>query len=236
MKNKSIARQTGYRKPRVRILLICEGKKTEPQYFDELRIEYHHPEIEVCALHGDCTDPLNLVSLGCEQFLRGGDNGHGIQKPPRVFDEIYILFDRDEHPSYEEAIKKAQELNSSLYNDYKKPVRFEALPSNPCFELWLVLHYKDIFHLPSRNELFEDLKKRWNGYNKGATGLFAKTKALIPDACKRATALNATSSPLSAEKGYTGIVTLVDHLRKLHKRYTERESQSSGERRSKRLS
>ena len=236
MKSKTIARQTAYRKPRVRILLICEGKKTEPQYFDELRNAYRHPEIEVCALHGDCTDPLNLVSLGRKLFLHGGDNGHGKQMFPRAFDEIYILFDRDEHPSYEDAIEEARKLDFSLYNDFKKPVHFQALPSNPCFELWLVLHYKDIFHLPHRNELFEYLKQCWNGYNKGATEIFAKTKNLISKACERANDLNATSSPFSTEKGYTDVVTLVEHLQSLHKRYTQRDSQSSGERRSTRLS
>lgn len=209
MKSRSIARLTSFRKPRVRILLICEGKKTEPQYFEELRSAYRHPDIEVCTLHGDHTDPLNLVLFGHKRFLHGGDNGHGKRMLPHSFDEIYVLFDRDEHPSYASAIKKAQELEPSLYNDFNKPVLFKTLPSNPCFELWLVLHYREVFHLPHRNELFEELEQRWNGYDKGATRLFAKTWELVPDACKRAHKLNAGSSPLSMEKGYTGVVERV---------------------------
>lgn len=235
MKSKSIARPTAYRKPRVRILLICEGKKTEPQYFEELRSAYRHPDIEVCTLHGDHTDPLNLVLFGHNRFLHGGDNGHGKQMFPKAFDEIYILFDRDEHPSYKDAINKARELDSSLCNDFKKTVRFQALPSNPCFELWLVLHYKDISNLPSRNDLFKELKQQWNGYDKGATGLFAKTRQLMPDACKRAKKLNTGSCPLSTEKAYTGVVALVERLLELHQKYTQRGSQSSGEHCSARL-
>lgn len=94
------------------------------------------------------------------------------------------------------------------------------MPSNPCFELWLVLHYKDVSNLPHRDELFEYLKQKWNGYDKGAKGLFAKTKELLPEACKRAKNLNESSSPRSETQGYTAVVTLVERLLSLHKKYT----------------
>ena len=46
MKGSSLKRRFDTRDERVRILLICEGKKTEPNYFDELREEYSHPWIK----------------------------------------------------------------------------------------------------------------------------------------------------------------------------------------------
>ena len=114
----------------------------------------------------------------------------------------------------------AQTLDLKLRNNFNKLIVFKALPSNPCFELWLVLHYKDVSNLPHRDELFEYLKQKWNGYDKGAKGLFAKTKELLPEACKRAKNLNESSSPRSETQGYTAVVTLVERLLSLHKKYT----------------
>lgn len=100
MKGSSLTRRSNTRCARVRILLICEGKKTEPNYFDELRQEYNHPWIEVCHAHSDHTDPPNLVTFARDTFLNGYNNGHGHKFTARAFDEVYILFDKDDHPGY----------------------------------------------------------------------------------------------------------------------------------------
>lgn len=47
------------------------------------------------------------------------------------FDEIWCVFDRDEHPHVEQAIHEA------------RASRIGTALSNPCFELWLVLHVED---------------------------------------------------------------------------------------------
>lgn len=227
MKGSSLKRRSNTRGARVRILLICEGKKTEPNYFDELRQEYSHPWIEVCHAHSDHTDPPNLVTFARDTFLNGYNNGHGHKFAAQAFDEIYILFDRDEHPGYAAALQKAETIEPGLRNDFNKPAVFKALPSNPCFELWLVLHYRDVHNLPHRTTLFDELKQRWGNYDKGAAGIFARTKDLLPEACKRATALNEASSPQSDEKGYTGVVTLVERVLKLHARYAQERSKTA---------
>lgn len=229
MKGSSLKRRFNTRYERVRILLICEGKKTEPNYFDELREEYSHPWIKMRHASSHYTDPLNLVSFAKDVFLNGSIKGSGDKITALAFDEVYILFDRDDHQSYAKALREADKIaqDPDLRNDFNKRISFKALPSNPCFELWLVLHYKEVLHLPHRDDLFDDLKQRWNGYDKGATGLFAKTKDLLPDACKRAANLNQSSTPLSDEKGYTGVVTLVERVLKLHAKYAQERSKTA---------
>ena len=229
MKGSSLTRRANTRGARVRILLICEGKKTEPNYFEELRQEYNHPRIEVCHAHSDHTDPQNLVIFARDTFLSGYNNGHGHKFAAKAFDEVYILFDKDDHPGYAAALQEAEKVAKApaLRNDFNNRITFKALPSNPCFELWLVLHYREVHNLPHRTELFAELTQRWGGYDKGATGMFARTKDLLPDACTRATALNEVSSPQSDEKGYTGVVTLVERVLKLHARYVQERSKTA---------
>jgi hypothetical protein len=49
----------------------------------------------------------------------------------RAYDEIWCVFDCDEHPRLPDALQQAVDNGISV-----------AL-SNPCFELWLILHYED---------------------------------------------------------------------------------------------
>ncbi|MBN9277772.1 MAG: RloB domain-containing protein [Hyphomicrobium sp.] len=39
---------------------------------------------------------------------------------------------------------RAEQLDNTLRNDEKKLVRFFAVPSVPCFELWLLLHFENV--------------------------------------------------------------------------------------------
>lgn len=47
------------------------------------------------------------------------------------FDEIWCVFDVDAHPNLAQAVNEARQSGISV------------AVSNPCFELWLILHYED---------------------------------------------------------------------------------------------
>jgi hypothetical protein len=51
-------------------------------------------------------------------------------------------------PGSTDAINRAATFHRKLSNDERKRVSFVDVPSVPCFELWLLLHYADIqaFH------------------------------------------------------------------------------------------
>jgi hypothetical protein len=57
------------------------------------------------------------------------------------WEEVYCVFDRDNHYYFADAISKAQMLNARFE---KKGKEFKAIPSNPCFELWFLLHSRSI--------------------------------------------------------------------------------------------
>ena len=52
----------------------------------------------------------------------------------------------------------AEELDGKLRNDNKQTVRFKAIASVPCFELWLLLHYEDIQASLHRDTVLQRLK------------------------------------------------------------------------------
>jgi len=49
----------------------------------------------------------------------------------RAHDEYWCVFDRDEHPQFDEAVKLARDHGISI------------AMSNPCLELWFVWHFAD---------------------------------------------------------------------------------------------
>jgi RloB-like protein len=59
---------------------------------------------------------------------------------PGSFDQVYVVFDRDDHVSYHNALHMAQSLDGKFRNDSNERILFTAVPSIPSFELWLLLH------------------------------------------------------------------------------------------------
>jgi len=68
-------------------------------------------------------------------------------------DQVWAVFDRDEHPEVARAINEATAAGISV--GY----------SNPCFELWLVLHYRDHDAPVRRDQIQRVLRSLMPGYN-----------------------------------------------------------------------
>jgi hypothetical protein len=97
-----------------RFLIVCEGKKTEPQYFQVFRV----PKIIVIVVGiGDNT--VGVVEQALEE--REGQD----------YDQVWCVFDRDSFP--EEHFNRALAL--------AKKHGIEVAYSNEAFELWYLLHF-----------------------------------------------------------------------------------------------
>ena len=193
-----------------RILIVSEGSKTEPNYFAEIRKEYrlHSANVEVHPSAAG-TQPLQVVEYA-QRLFEQGDLGKAIQ--PRAFEQVYAVFDRDDHPTFYNAIAKAQALDRKLKNDLKQMVRFAAIPSRPCFEFWLLLHFEDARHLMHRDEVLRRLKGHLAGYDKGSDRAFAETRSSLSTAIDRARGLATPEKLLDDTEPYTGIFELVELL------------------------
>ena len=202
-----LARKLQSRASYDRILIVSEGSKTEPNYFGEIRSAHRLHTANVVVRPGELgTAPIQVVQFA-QALFEHGDRHRRIQ--PRAFEQIYAVFDRDDHASYFDALKMAEAVDGKLRNDIKQPVRFKAVASVPCFELWLLLHYEDVHAPLHRDEVMQRLKQHVPGYEKGADHAFEITRGRLAIATQRAEQLSAKCNAFDAPEPYTGVADLV---------------------------
>lgn len=125
---KNLARKQAKRDPYDRVLIVCEGKKTEFFYFNELITHYRLNTANITVDNRSDSAPINVYERAWELYQQS-------VKDKMPYDRVYCLFDRDTHSTYQSTIQTIQTL--------KRPKGvFFAVPSVPCFEYWLLLHFK----------------------------------------------------------------------------------------------
>jgi RloB-like protein len=203
-----LVRTLGSRPAYDRVLIACEGKKTEPLYLDDIRKKFRIPSAHLRVLHSEFgTQPRQVVDFAESKFLE-----------TREFDWVYAVFDRDIHTTYHDALARAAALDNKLKNTEKKLVRFIAVPSVPCFELWILLHYVNHQAFCDRHEMFQRVRQQIPTYDKGLQGIFSLTEANVATATARAEWLREQYGPHSGVDPYTGIDLLVAKLLSVRKR------------------
>lgn len=105
------------------VAVFTEGRITEPQYVKVLKGIYRGVNVQVIDRYAG-SPPEVLVKKALE-YQRN------IDKHNPKYDEIWCLFDRNEHLNIEIAIQNARKNN------------IKTAMTNPCFELWLVLHQEN---------------------------------------------------------------------------------------------
>lgn len=188
-----------------RFLIICEGEKTEPNYFRGLRKSLGLNPMNVVIddiKHG--LDPISLVEYALEEYRKDRD-----------FDYVYCVFDRDKHTKYDAAIDKIRSTR------LKGGHSIDAITSIPCFEFWILLHftYTTRSFCAAGNDsncalVMSDLKQHIPGYEKGAMDVFIGDDRL-ETAIKRAKQLEEFHKTSGTDNPSTKIYQLVEHLREL---------------------
>jgi len=208
---KKLARKQGKRLPAQRILIVSEGTKTEPHYFEDIRITERLPTLNVKVLHSNHKTESQQVVSHAEKLFIKGDEDKKIK--PRSFEKVYAIFDRDSHLSYYQALEKAKAINQQkLRNDEGKAITFEAIVSVPCFELWLLLHFEQCLTPLHRDDALEKVKNYLKNYEKGQSGYYQATKDYLETANAHAKILEEQYDAWDGVNSYTNIHQLVDRL------------------------
>ncbi len=193
---KPISRRS-FRKPDARYapidLVVCEGE-SERDYLSELARSWR---IHVHICKGDGTDPKSIVNTAKRKLKEDGVK----------YDKIFCVFDRDNNLSdYIEAVELCRSK------------KFIPIVSNPCFELWIFLHFQmRESGFGSPQQMMKALKKctRFENYDKDGVQIFNDTIHLIEMACKHASALVTRQHEEPREDPYTNFHILIKRFQVL---------------------
>ena len=184
----------GSKEQREVVRVLAEGKITEPQYLRA--VAGHAVQIAFGATGG--FTPMALVEqarIETKANRRADD-----------FDEIWCVFDYDEHPDVARAIHEARQSGIG------------TAMSNPCFELWLVLHVEEQrrhVHRHAAQRRCRDLRLT-DGKKITASGL-SQLRNGYDAAKRRAESLNRMHEQHGLPRGSnpsSGVWRLVDRLRR----------------------
>lgn len=110
----TLRRLSGTIQSEAAIFIYCEGE-TERAFLDGFRAHFRINRRLVQTFLGG--EPRNCVELAARK----------LREVRRTGAEIWVVFDRDEHPHWASAIDRARQLQMKIG------------VSNPCFELWAIL-------------------------------------------------------------------------------------------------
>ena len=98
------------------LLIVCEGKNTEPSYFNQFRVSS-----AIVKPVGEGYNTLSLVNRAIQLANQA------------KYDQVWCVFDKDDfsETDFNSAIQKAQAKE------------FGVAYSNQSFEYWLILHFDD---------------------------------------------------------------------------------------------
>lgn len=129
-------------------LIVCEGKKTEPNYFKTL-FDYINSKsskkinVKIEGIGKNTKSVVNSV----DSFFDYSDQLVSNTKIP--YGKVFTVFDKDSFTD--------DNFNNAIIISEKRG--FIPLWSNECFELWFILHYEYFHSNISRKEYFKKLTK-----------------------------------------------------------------------------
>jgi len=190
------------REPYDTVLIVCEGAKTEPFYFRGLRSSYRLSNANILITPAEGTDPVSIVKFAEQRVSQ--------------YDRTYCVFDRDTHPNYGAAIQRAANSKPGIGG------KLMAITSVPCFELWLLLHYRystaPIVASKGKSPggiAEKELTRHIPKYKKGDENIFEIVNPLYQTALGNAKALHKHSVETASDNPHTRVYELVEYLRQL---------------------
>jgi hypothetical protein len=153
-------RPVNVREPRKTFLIVCEGEKTEPQYFRSFRVP-----TKTIKVVGTGYNTRSLVEWAIE--LQGKQD----------YDQVWCVFDRDSFSvsNFNDALTLAEAEN------------IKVAYSNEAFELWYLLHFHYYNTGISRSDYSNKLSKLLKfKYQKNFPGMYDLLFEKQPTAIKNA--------------------------------------------------
>ena len=191
---RSSARPYGNRPPRRYFLIVCEGEKTEPNYFNSIAMQLPKDMVKRIDVKGVGENTLNLIDAAKAEIEKRRSDG----LPDYYY--VWLVFDRDGFPAdhFNRTIEEAtaiNERNAKLSLKSRRSEHWRCAWSNEAFELWYVLHFREqlggaVSRAQYQKMLEEDIRAHTDEksfiYKKNDPQMFARLKDRTPGAISRA--------------------------------------------------
>jgi hypothetical protein len=204
---KDLARKKASRASYDKVLIVCEGEKTEPNYFNELKDHYQLSTANVVVDGRSGSDPWSIYEYAQQCAAQA-------KRDRDPYDKVFCVFDKDEHATYQKTVE--------AINGAKTNREFAAIVSVPCFEYWLLLHFnyttqpfEAVGNKSSGDQVIHELKQYLPAYEKADKGIFTQLRQSLSfakanaDRALKAANVNQTDNPS------TWVHQLVDYLQNL---------------------
>ncbi len=201
-KANSLRRARAKRAPYDMVLIVCEGGKTEPNYFSELRdaLRLNTANIVICG--DECgSSPRDVVDFAIKKY-----------KSSKEYDRVYCVFDKDQHQTYSAALDKVRQTRSA------KGHTIQAVTSVPCFEVWFLLHFRystkgyETCQGSICAQVIKDLKQHIPKYEKGICCAYRQIQDRTDDAVSNAKKLSRHNIDADTDNPSTKVHELVEYL------------------------
>ena len=193
-------RRGDLRSQHLNYLIVCEGEKTEPNYFKAI-VETRNSSVISVDLEGIGSSTVKLV----KEAIRLRD------KDKNKYDRVWAVFDKDDFHDFNKAIELANQNN------------IKTAWSNEAFELWYVLHFQYLDTAISRKRYIEIINRYFRAfiptfkYEKNSTDFYHILKKYCNEdqAISNAKRLvsNYTDYNFSSHHPCTMVYNLIEELR-----------------------
>lgn len=201
--NRRKSRRAAYAK----VLIVCEGEKTEPYYFQDIKNFYQLNSANIEISNKGGSSPIGIWQYSNERYTQERNAGD-------PFDKVYCVFDKDTHNTYQDACTKIAAT--------KPKDTFYAITSVPCFEYWLLLHftYSTAAYVgqPGNSagmQIEAALKQYWPEYGKGLKDAFTQRLGQLDVAKNNAVRALAAANGANTDNPTTHVHTLVEFLQNI---------------------
>lgn len=212
-KVRTFQRHAGHRLIGRKIIIACEGRKTEYGYFNAIRQSMRLPTLRVLVVRPEGTDPLTIVRAALNHKCERERERAWTKK-----DSAWAVFDGDEHK-----LENPVNWNSAIQLAVRSEISLAI--SNPCFEFWYLLHFRNHTSNLSRVDASRLLKQYIAQYKKADVLWPVPLQSLTTEAINRAKqlAVRASADELESHTNpCTGVGDLVESLLRLERETRKR--------------
>lgn len=195
-------RKSGTRIQHPVVLIVCEGYKTEYNYFVEMRRSLDLDNTTVDIPRNDKgSAPISVVEYAKERY----QNGNG-------YDVVFCVFDRDEHQSYQQALQ----VIDGYAKRKRESIPMRGIPSIPCFEYWVLLHFEQTdAAFANCADVIKAIKRHRTSYDKVDAEFFAGILPFTDDAIRNSKQVVQRQSTAGTDNPSTLVHEVVEYLRSI---------------------